>query len=220
MNQSGSRWCNLEPMIRSITCLDIPCHFFFSYHRTCIFFSQLFFFTTIPFREQQNIMFYIPKLCIGAGLKCISTFSCGLFAGSTLYTNMVESPAMMTHDASLAATIWKPSFIRAKKLQNGLVVLSGLCCAGTYGCMRDASPNAVKWLIASSMVLSVIPVTLVFIHPLNCELQDTEKCISKGDDWIVDNMNYWRKLNMIRTVISVGAFGYMVWLIANNASHS
>ena len=60
------------------------------------------------------------------GLQFTTTLSTGLLAGGAVYTLFVENPAMMTHDPSLAATVWKPSFTRAERLQNVLLLTSSV----------------------------------------------------------------------------------------------
>ena len=58
----------------------------------------------------------LDKETIGFGLKLVSTFTSGMFAGCALYVNAVEHPARMTHDMTTAVTIWKPSYLRAIEL--------------------------------------------------------------------------------------------------------
>lgn len=65
-----------------------------------------------------------------------------------------------------------------------MAILSGVSSLGVYGCLRGGSPSeAFYWLGAGCGMLSLFPITLIFIVPLNAQLMETEKCISvKGKE--------------------------------------
>ena len=62
--------------------------------------------------------------------------------------------------------------------QSNLILVSGLSSLGAYACLREQSDKALGWLAAGTIMLSVLPFTLIFIRPINHELVKTEKCIS------------------------------------------
>jgi len=161
---------------------------------------------------------YIDQVQSGAVLKVVSTLATGLFAGGSFYVTVVENPARMTHDSTSAITMWKPSFLRAKFIQSKLVMLSSFTSIGVYGCLRNqSSSEAYHWLGAGCAMLTLWPLTMIFIMPINNQLLETEKCIStKGDRWIVDTLNQWSKLHNIRTIISLGAFSFMIYTLSKS----
>jgi Domain of unknown function (DUF1772). len=57
-------------------------------------------------------------------------------------------------------------------------MISSLSSFGVYACLRNRTSDAVSWLGAGCVFLSIIPITLIFIRPLNNQLMETEKCIS------------------------------------------
>lgn len=151
------------------------------------------------------------KVHCGSVLKIVSTVGAGMFAGGAFYISAVESAARNTHDPPMAITMWKPSFLRAKAVQSKLAMLSSVSSLSAFACLRNETEDALKWLGAGCAMLSIIPITLIFIRPLNNQLLETEKCISvKGDQWITASLNQWRKLHTVRTIVSLGAFSFMV----------
>lgn len=154
------------------------------------------------------------KASCGLALKVVSCVSTGLFAGGSMYISLVEAPARATHDAASAVTMWKPSFIRAQQLQRSIDIVAFSSAFGVYACIRNESKDALIWACAGATMFSIFPFTLIFILPVNNQLMETEKCISeKGNDWIVENLNHWRKLNSVRTLLSIGAFGAIVYCL-------
>ena len=72
----------------------------------------------------------MDQACLGTSLRFVSTLASGLFAGGALYINIVEHPARATHDTTTAVTIWRPSFIRAKRYLGKMAVISGFSGVG------------------------------------------------------------------------------------------
>lgn len=57
-------------------------------------------------------------------LQFIATLCSAIFAGAALYINLVEHPARMRRETSLAARQWAPSYQRATWMQAPLALLS------------------------------------------------------------------------------------------------
>ncbi|XP_057306134.1 uncharacterized protein LOC130644512 [Hydractinia symbiolongicarpus] len=165
----------------------------------------------------NNILSNFDRTTCGLTMKVLSTVSTGLYAGSAFYVSFVDNPARMTHDPVSAITMWKPSFVRAKRMQGKLVVLSALSSFGVYGCLLGETEDQYLWLGAGVLMASLIPTTLIFMSPLHSQLIETEKCISvKGDEWIIDHLNQWNKLHNIRTFIGLSAFATMVYVLSKH----
>merc|ERR1712150_94555 len=132
--------------------------------------------------------------------------------GGALYINIVEHPARSTHDAETAVKIWKPSFLRARFYMSKYTVVSGLSSIGAWYLAGRKCP--MTWFLAGSMMLTIMPYTIFFIVPTNDQLLETEKCIEKGNTHIEDKLALWNSRHAVRTVISFGAFGYMLYLLS------
>jgi hypothetical protein len=85
----------------------------------------------------------------------VAVLSCSLFAGASVYVNLVEHPARMECGVEVAATDSSPSYRRATVMQAtlaavGLVSSIAAWLAGATFC----------WLVAGALLGSVIPFTL------------------------------------------------------------
>lgn len=150
----------------------------------------------------------------GNTFKVVATLSCGIFAGAALYATVVECPARMTHDSETAVKIWKPSFLKARSLMSKLVVISTGSSVAAFWCSNQRRLN--EWLLAGGLMFSLLPLTVLTMLPINNELMETEKCIDNGNVFIVDKLNAWSNRLAVKTVVSVGAFGFMIYLLNGN----
>ena len=157
---------------------------------------------------------HFQKECFGPSFKIWATISTGLVAGGSLYISLVEGPARMTHEPSIAAEMFHSIVPRTKKVIGSLSILTAVCSAGAYVCTRGRSDTAIEWLLAESLVVLTIPFARYFILPLNDAIMDSEKCNEKGDNWIVSKLSEWNKYHGVRSVLNLTAFSYMVFLLA------
>lgn len=56
--------------------------------------------------------------------------------------------------------------------------MSSLSSFGVYGCIKDKSSDAMVWLGVGAAMLSILPITYIFIAPQNEQLIETENCIN------------------------------------------
>src|SRR2546428_11211566 len=54
----------------------------------------------------------------------VATLCSALFTGAAIYINLVEHPARMSCDTTIAATVWAPSYQRGAVMQAALAILS------------------------------------------------------------------------------------------------
>jgi hypothetical protein len=125
----------------------------------------------------------------------VAVFSCSLFAGASVYINLVEHPARMECGVEVAATEFSPSYRRATVMQAtfaavGLVSSIAAWLAGA----------TFWWLVAGALLGSVIPFTLFVILPTNKLLLsptldkrsvETERLLAR-----------WGRLHAVRSVLS------------------
>mgnify|MGYP001386714219 CR=1 FL=1 len=97
-------------------------------------------------------------------LQFIATLSTALFAGAALYISVVEHPARMGLETSMAARQWAPSYKRATWMQAPLAVLALVAGAGAW--LMGAG---VAWLVAAILMGAGGPFQLVVGRPTNHE---------------------------------------------------
>lgn len=95
----------------------------------------------------------------------VATGAAGLFAGAALYVSAVEHPARMSCGSELALREFGPSYRRGTIMQASLALLGGF--AGLVAFWNQREP----WLLVASLLLvSVVPFTLLIILPTNKQL--------------------------------------------------
>src|SRR6266700_2170447 len=95
----------------------------------------------------------------------VAVLSCSLFAGASIYINLVEHPARMECGVETAATEFAPSYRRATIMQATLAALGLLFSIAAW-----LAGATFWWLVAGALLGSVIPFTLIVILPINKQL--------------------------------------------------
>ena len=80
------------------------------------------------------------------------TLACTLFAGASVYINLVEHPARLSCGTEIAPTQWAPSYKRATVMQVSLAVI-----ATSAGLIRGVARDGAIWLLAAALIFVVIP---------------------------------------------------------------
>ena len=101
-------------------------------------------------------------------LELVAVLACTWFAGAAIYITAVEHPARMSCGTEIAVRQWAPSYKRATVMQASLAVIAGVC-----GLLRGALGGGVLWMSAATLILSVVPFTLIVIYPTNTRLLDS-----------------------------------------------
>jgi hypothetical protein len=95
----------------------------------------------------------------------VSVLSCSLFAGASVYINLVEHPARMECGVEIAATEFSPSYRRATIMQATCAAVGLLSSLAAW-----LAGATVWWLVAGVLLGLVIPFTLIVILPTNKRL--------------------------------------------------
>ena len=133
----------------------------------------------------------------------ILAFICtGLFAGAALYVSLVEHPARMSCDVSVALTEFRPSYKRAAVMQATLASVGAAAAVVAY-----YFGNGVSALVAGIVLATVIPWTLIVIMPINRELMDETRTSQTPDTDVL--LKKWARLHMVRTVASLLALAIL-----------
>jgi uncharacterized membrane protein len=126
----------------------------------------------------------------------ITTFSCVLFAGAAIYINLVEHPARLECGVELAATVFAPSYRRAAIMQASLAILSTLFALLTW-----LLGGSWLWLLGSSLIFSVVPLTIIVIMPTNNQLLSDD--LDYKSESTRQLLLSWGKLHAMRSVLSL-----------------
>jgi hypothetical protein len=125
----------------------------------------------------------------------VAVLSCSLFAGASVYINLVEHPARMECGVEVAATEFSPSYRRATVTQATLAAVGLVSSIAAW-----LAGATFWWLVAGALLGSVIPFTLFVILPTNKLLLsptldkrsvETERLLAR-----------WGRLHAVRTVLS------------------
>jgi len=131
-------------------------------------------------------------------LQFLATLSTCLFAGASIYINLVEHPARMGCDTKTAATVWAPSYKRATFMQASLAIVGFL--AGVAAWLLGGS---VTWLAGAMFVGAVVPFTFIAIMPTNHQLLVPGRDLASNDTRRL--LEKWGKLHAIRSALSLVA---------------
>jgi Domain of unknown function (DUF1772) len=131
-------------------------------------------------------------------LRFVATLTAAIFAGASLYINLVEHPARMTLGSKAAAMEWAPSYRRATWMQAPLALLSLLAGLGSW-----LMGGGAGWAIAALLVGAVVPFTFLGIMPTNRALLMPGRDLASVATH--DLLVRWAKLHTVRSVLSVVA---------------
>ena len=137
-------------------------------------------------------------------IQFIATLATTLFAGAAVYINLVEHPARMECNTDIAHTVWAPSYKRAVPVMASLAMIGFLAGFATW--ILGAGS---LWLVASLLILSVVPVTLLVIFPTNKLLLMPGRNIRSPETRSL--LVKWGKLHAIRSALSLVAAAIYVW---------
>jgi hypothetical protein len=143
---------------------------------------------------------------LNAALEIFAVLSAALFAGASLYINVVEHPARMGLETRVAALQWAPSYKRATWLQAPLALLSFFCGLALW--LLGASSG---WLVAAVLVGSVVPFTFGVIMPTNHKLLAPGRDLTSAETR--ELLVRWGQLHAVRTVLSLGGTLIYLWLV-------
>ncbi len=130
--------------------------------------------------------------------ELIAAFCAAIFAGASLYINVVEHPARMSLGTAAALAEWAPSYHRATWMQASLAIVG--TAAATAAWMLG---GGVLWLVGGVLLGSVVPITLFVIYPTNRELLDPATAGDPGRVGLL--LRRWNRLHAVRTALSTAA---------------
>jgi uncharacterized membrane protein len=146
------------------------------------------------------------KRIVAAVAELLATLSSGMFAGASLYINLVEHPARMQAGTHVALAEFAPSYRRATVTQVSLASLGFLSALVAWRLRSDA-----RWLVGGGLLVSVVPFTALAILPTNKQLLDP--ATANDPDLAESLLNRWGRLHAVRSVLSLAAL--LLFLLGN-----
>ncbi len=141
--------------------------------------------------------------------ELIATLSSGLFAGASVYINLVEHPARMQTGIRSALAEFAPSYHRATVTQVSLAVAGFLSALVAWRSRSDA-----RWLVGGGLLVSVIPFTALAILPTNKQLLDPE---TANDQELAEKLlTRWGKLHAVRSALSLASLLIFLFLLTED----
>src|SRR3712207_2740925 len=141
--------------------------------------------------------------------ELIATLSSGLFAGASVYINLVEHPARMETGIRSALTEFAPSYKRATVTQVSLAVAGFLSALVAWRSRSDA-----RWLVGGGLLVAVIPFTALVILPTNKKLLDP--ATADELDLAEELLNRWGRLHAVRSVLSLVSLLIFLFLLGRD----
>ncbi len=148
------------------------------------------------------------KRMVATVAELLATLSSGLFAGASLYINLVEHPARMQAGTHVALAEFAPSYRRATVTQVSLASLGFLSALVAWRLRSDA-----RWLVGGGLLVSVIPFTALAILPTNKQLLDP--ATANDPDLAEGLLKRWGRLHAVRSILSLTALLLFLFLPGN-----
>jgi hypothetical protein len=136
----------------------------------------------------------------------IAVLACALFAGASVYINLVEHPARMECGAEIAAAEFVPSYRRATIMQATCAALGLLSSIAAW-----LAGATFWWLVAGVLLGSVIPFTLIVILPTNKRL--LSPTLDRRSAETGHLLARWGALHAVRSLLSGTALLLFVYLV-------
>ena len=146
------------------------------------------------------------KWILAAVAETIAALSSGLFAGASLYINLVEHPARMQAGTRVALAEFAPSYKRATVTQVSLAIAGFLSALVAWRSRSDA-----RWLLGGGLLASVVPFTALAILPTNKKLLDPET--ANDLDLAERLLTRWGRLHAVRSVLSLASLLVFLFLL-------
>src|SRR5918995_2497196 len=135
-----------------------------------------------------------------------ATLAAALFAGASVYINLVEHPARMQAGTQVALTEFAPSYHRATVTQVSLASVGFLSALAAWRLRSDA-----RWLVGGGLLVSVIPFTALAILPTNKQLLDPA---TADDPELAERLlTRWGRLHAVRSVLSLASLLLFLFLL-------
>ncbi len=132
-------------------------------------------------------------------IEILATLCAGTFFGAAVYINLAQHPATLETGGEFAAKFFPPMYSKASTLQ---IVLA--LCGTVLGVISWFISGNAYWLIGSVFLVSVVPITLLFIKQINDQLLHPKHQLKPEE--ILTLLRQWNPRHWARSGVSFVAF--------------
>ena len=137
-------------------------------------------------------------------LELLAVLASTLFAGASIYINLVEHPARLSCGTEIAAKQWAPSYKRATVMQVSLALI-----ATGAGVVRGVVGGGWIWYLAAVLIFAVIPFTAIVVLPTNKRLLAPGRDLRSAETRQL--LERWGQLHAVRSALSLASSILFVW---------
>ncbi len=141
-------------------------------------------------------------------LEILALFSCGTFFGAAVYISLAQHPAALEAGVAVGGKFFPPMYKRASRMQITLALVGFI--SGIIIWYQSAE---ILWLIGAFLLFSVIPITLIFIKPINDMLLAPDSAADSPET--EDLLKRWGPRHWWRSVVSGMSFVLYLYLALN-----
>jgi hypothetical protein len=138
------------------------------------------------------------------GLEFASKLSTSMFAGFATFDAVIAQPARLKCTPREGISHFQAGFRRAAKIQISSALIATGTSLGLYYLKGER-----HWLIAGSLMSTIIPYTLIVIAPVFKKLLDEK--LDKDAKESQELLAYWGSLHNLRSIVSLAALVVIFW---------
>ncbi len=135
----------------------------------------------------------------------VAIFCAGTFFGAALYISIAQHPATLEAGPNVGGRFFPPMYRRAAPMQIFLTIIGTVAGAVAWTLGGNS-----MWLVGALFLVSVIPITLLIIKPINDRLLDPSHNPDEPDTERL--LRQWGPRHWIRSTVSCIAF--ILFLVA------
>lgn len=132
-------------------------------------------------------------------IEIIATLCSGTFFGAALYINVAQHPATLVAGGEFASKFFPPMYAKASTLQILLAVVGTI-----LGIAAWLYSQQILWLIGALFLVSVVPITIFLIKPINDQLLHPTHELKPEE--VMKLLEQWNPKHWIRSIVSFVSF--------------
>ncbi len=131
--------------------------------------------------------------------ELLATVCAAIFAGAAIYISVVQHPAAIRAGNAVAARFFPHMYRRAAPMQASLALVGSLA-----GLLAWLWGSGVQWAVGALLLGSVVPVTVLWIKPVNDRLLAPD--LDPETPQVAELLRSWGRRHRLRSVSSLLAF--------------
>lgn len=131
--------------------------------------------------------------------ELLATVCAAIFAGAAIYISVVQHPAAIRAGSAVAARFFPHMYRRAAPMQASLALVGSLA-----GLLAWLWGSGVQWAVGALLLGSVVPVTVLWIKPVNDRLLAPD--LDPETPQVAELLRSWGRRHRLRSVSSLLAF--------------